>query len=311
MKEIESWRNGKWIPNSKIGTDLWDAHFFFGWAVFDAFRTYNHKPHLLQEHTNRLYRSAKLAEIEFDMSKKKMIKLVYELIDHNKDFLTDNEEFRFMVFVSPGFFRVYDDMGPIVPIITINATTVSRYARHIAPYLDSGITSIISTQRQIPSRFFDPKIKSCSRLHYGLADAEAAKYGKNVAPILLDEHGYISESSGSNVGFVKDGNVCLPSGADMLMGCTMNFIENKCVKTEVIKDNWEVYDIINADGIFFMSTFSGITPSYEIIYRNKRHKLTGGKKTIDKIIDNFSKNVGVDINKQWKDWYEKIKVKRS
>jgi len=306
MNEIESWRNGEWIPNSKIGTNLWDAHYFFGWAVFDAFRTYNHKPHLLQEHIDRLYRSATLAEIEFDMPKKKMMDLVYECIEHNKKFLPKDEEFRFMVFVSPGFFRIYDDMGPIEPIITINPTTASRYAKHIAPYLEKGVTSIISSQRQIPARFFDPKIKSCSRLHYGIADAEAAKYGRNVMPILLDEFGYITESSGSNVGFIKDGNVCLPKSGDMLGGCTMKFVETKCIKTKIIKDNWEVYDIINADAIFFTSTFSGITPSYEIIYRNKRHKLDGGKKIIDEIIDIFSKQVGVDINKQWKDWYAKM-----
>lgn len=306
MKEIESWRNGEWIPNSRIGTNLWDAHYFFGWAVFDAFRTYNHTPHVLKEHIDRLYRSAFLAEISFDMPKQTMIDLVHEVIDHNKEFFPKGEEYRFMIFISPGYFRIYDDMGDPGPIITINATTTSRYAKYIAPHLDSGVTSLISSQRQIPSRFFDPKIKSCSRLHYGIADAEAATYGKDVHPILLDEHGYVTESSGSNVGFVKDGRVCLPKGGNMLSGCTMEFIEQECINDEIIKDNWEVYDIINADGIFFSSTFSGITPSYEIIYRNKRQKLQGGKPLIEKMIENFSRHVGVDVNKQWKDWYEKM-----
>jgi branched-subunit amino acid aminotransferase/4-amino-4-deoxychorismate lyase len=306
MKEIESWRNGEWIPNSRIGTNLWDAHYFFGWAVFDAFRTYNHKPHLLKEHIDRLYRSAFLAEISFDMPKKTMIDHVHEVIDHNKEFFPKEEEYRFMIFISPGYFRIYDDMGDPGPIITINATTTSRYAKYIAPHLDSGVTSLISSQRQIPSRFFDPKIKSCSRLHYGIADAEAATYGKDVHPILLDEHGYITESSGSNVGFVKDGQVCLPKGGDMLTGCTMEFIEKECIDSEILRENWEVYDIINADGIFFSSTFSGITPSYEIIYRNKRQKLQGGKPLIEKMIKNFSSHVGVDVNKQWKDWYAKV-----
>jgi len=304
MQEIESWRNGKWIPNSKIGTNLWDAHYFFGWAVFDAFRTYNHIPFLLDEHIDRLYRSAKLTQIEFDMSKERMKELVYETIEHNKKFFTKNEEFRFMIFISPGYFRIYDDMGPINPIITINVTTTSRYAKHVAPILDTGVTSIISSQRQIPTRFFDPKIKSCSRLHYGMADTEAANYGKNIVPILLDEHGYITESSGSNVGFVKDGKVCLPQGGDMLRGCTLNFVEKKCIETEILKDNWEVYDIINSDGVFFMSTFSGITPSYEIIHMNRRYKLEGGKKVINDIINKFSEHIGIDVNKQWKDWYD-------
>jgi 4-amino-4-deoxychorismate lyase len=70
--ELESWQNGKWIPNSQIGTKMYDAHYFFGWAAFDSFRTFNKKPHMLDEHINRLYNSAKLAYIDFDMSKEKM-----------------------------------------------------------------------------------------------------------------------------------------------------------------------------------------------------------------------------------------------
>lgn len=306
MKEIESWRNEEWIPNSKIGTNLWDAHYFFGWAVFDAFRTYNHKPHLLNEHIDRLYRSANLAEVPFNMSKKRVKELVHEVIDHNKEFFPKNEEYRFMIFISPGYFKIYDDMGNPGAIITINTTTTSRYAKHVAPYLDNGVTSLISSQRQIPARFLDPKIKSCSRLHYGIADAEAARYGNHTYPILLDENGFIAESSGSNVGFVKDGEICLPKSSEMLQGCTMEFIERECTTTEIIKDNWEVYDIVHSDGIFFTSTFSGLTPSYEIIYRNKKYKLKGGKELIDDLIINFSKSVGLDINKQWKDWYAKM-----
>ena len=306
--EIESWQNNKWVPNSKIGTSLWSAHFFFGYAVFDAFRTYNHSLHMLNCHIDRLYRSAKSAFIDIPISKGKMILLIQDVMEHNKQFFPKDEEYRFMIFISPGVFKVFEDMGDAKPIVTINLTTTSRYAKYIAPYLEKGYTSLITHQLQIPSRFLDPKIKSCSRLHYGLAGAEAAQLGDGVMPILLDEHGYIAESHGSNVGFVKDDCLCLPKTRDMLDGCTMQFIKilakNRCI--DIIYDNWEPYDIINSDGIIFTSTFSGLMPSWKIIHKGQTHELNkDNDDIIDVLINEFSTQVRLDVKEQWRNWYDK------
>jgi branched-chain amino acid aminotransferase len=147
MNEIYSWKNEKWIPNSKIGADLWDAHYFFGWAVFDAFRTYNHIPHLLHEHINRLINSAILTSIPINYTKDQLINIVYEVINKNK--FEKDEEYRFMIFASPGYFKIYDDMGNTNPILTINATTCSRYSKHIYPYLKDGIVSFLQVKLKI------------------------------------------------------------------------------------------------------------------------------------------------------------------
>jgi len=304
MKEIYSWKNGKWIPNSKIGTNLWDAHYFFGLAVFDAFRTYNHIPHLLHEHLNRLYRSALLTSIPINYTKEELIDIIHKVIDKNK--FDKNEEYRFMVFASPGYFKIYSDMGNTDPILTVNVTTCSRYASHIAPYLEEGVVSLISSQPQIPSRFLDPRIKSCSRLHYGIADAEASTYGKDIYPILLDEYGHISESSGSNVGIIKDNKIILPNEDNILRGCTIEFIEklSKDNGIEVSHKNIDVYDVINSNCIFYTSTFAGLIPSYKLIYRNKKIDLKKDNILFDKIQKAFSTFIGIDIKKQWRDWYE-------
>jgi len=306
MKEIESWQNGEWIPNSKIGTKLWDAHFFFGYAVFDAFRTYDHKLHMLDCHINRLYKSAKLVDIDIGIEKYDLIKKVKEVMNHNKEFFED-DEYRFMIFVSPGFFKIYDDMGKTQTILTINTTTTSRYAKHIYPYIRNGLTSVITNQQQIPFRFLDSKIKSCSRLHYGLADVEAKKYSDNAYPILLDEFGYIAESSGSNVGFIKNNNLYFPDSKDMLEGCTMKFIERISNKVELNfkKGSYTPYDLIDCDCILYTSTFSGILPSYTFIHKGNTYQLNKdkGHKIFDKLMIAFSNEVGVDIYNQWRNWY--------
>lgn len=304
MKEIESWKNSQWVPNSKIGADLWDAHYFFGWAVFESIRTYNHTPFLLDEHIHRLFRSAKHAEIKLDMTTTELVSLIYETIEHNKKFFDKNEEYRIMVFVSPGYFAIYRDMGKQETIVTINVTTTSRYAQFVAPYIKDGVTGFISSQRQIPSRFLNPKIKSCSRLHYGIADSEAWNYGgAGVFPVMLDENSYIAESSGANIAFFKDDMMCLPKDKNILNGCTMKFIIKE-FPISFHKDDWDVYDLLDSDGILFTSTFFGLLPCYRIVYRNKKHELTGrAKGHIANIMSEFSESVGVDINKQWNNWF--------
>jgi len=308
MKEIESWKNGEWIPNSKIGTQLWDAHYFFGWAVFDAFRTYNGKIHMYDCHIHRFYRSARMCSIEVPLKKEHLKEKISEVMKHNREFFKD-DEYRFMVFLSPGNFKIYKDMGVTDPSLTINVTTTSRYAPHIYPYLEKGFVSLITQQRQIPSRYLDPKIKSCSRLHYGLADTEAATYGEGVLPILLDEHGYICESSGSNVGFIKDEEIFLPQSKDMLQGCTINFVEQVVKnKVSITYGDWEPYDLVNADALFYTSTFLGVMPSYELIYKNKKFSLNKkkAKKVYETIVAEYSKAVDVNVYDQWRKWYEML-----
>lgn len=310
MKEIESWQNGEWIPNSKTSIPIWDAHCFFGWCVFEALRTYNKNVFLIDEHINRLFKSAKLTFIPLvnTYTQEQVKELVLQVIRHNQEFFDDKEEIRVMIFVSPGNFKIYEDMGTPKIRLTINITTTSRYAPHIAPYIKSGFKGIIVTQPQIPSRFLDAKIKSCSRLHYGIADKEASQYGSGTKPILLDEHGYITESSGGNIAFFKNDKICLPQENDMLRGCTMEYVKEICklINIDVEHNNWSPYDIINSDGAFFTSTFFGIIPCSNIVYRGKTYKIMNekGTKKMDELIHKFDYLVRVNTWKQWSDWVE-------
>lgn len=304
MNEIESWQNNKWIPNSELKISAYDAHFFFGWAVFEAIRSYNKKLFLLDEHIMRLYRSAKMAEIEFALDPSAMKNIISSVIDHNSPFFGKDEEYRIMIFVSPGNFKIYQDMGEPVPSITISLSNVSRYAPFVLPYVDKGFTGVVVSQKQIPNRFLDQKIKSCSRLHLGLADREAARYGEEGRPILLDENDFLAESSGGNIAFLTEQGMHIPRNEDILRGCTMEYIKHIAdgLSLEILEGDWSVYDLIDSDCAMFTSTFYGIIPCFNIVYRGKKYSLGGSKKSLFAIISNFGDSVGVDIASQWKEW---------
>jgi len=304
MEEIECWKNGEWVSASKLSIETWDAHYFFGWAVFDAFRTYKHKLFQIQEHLDRLYKGAKLASVPIKYTKEELLDIINQVMERNKRFFID-DEYRFMVFATPGNFKIFDDYGKPEPKLSIQLTTTSRYAKFIYPYLEKGYTSLITHQKQIPSRFFDVRIKSCSRLHYGMADAECKEYGSGVYPILLDEFDNICESSGSNIAFMKDEEVFIPKGTDMLNGCTLKSLKKslKYMDIPFQEGIYKPYDIIDCDGILYTSTYSGITPSYKLIYKEQEYELnkTG---LYEEILKGFSHIVGLDVKKQWKRWYD-------
>lgn len=305
MKEILSWKNGDYLSEKNLGVSAWDAHYFFGWAVFDAFRTYNHKLFHVDYHLDRLYKSASLTGIDIKYSKSEILDKISNLIEINKELFND-DEYRFMIFATPGKFKIYNDMGDIGPNLTIQLTTTSRYAKHIYPHLKEGWTSLVTHQKQIPSRFFDVRIKSCSRLHYGIADMECKQYGGATNPILLDEHGNLCESSGSNIAFVKENTVHIPIGTDMLDGCTLKVLKESCyLKGIPIKEEiYKPYDLIDCNGILYTSTYSGITPSYKLIY-NSNEYILNNTGLYNEIMKGFNEIVGLNAREQWRKWYER------
>jgi len=304
MKGITSWKNGEYITNNQLGISAWDAHFFFGWAAFDAFRTYGHKLFNIDYHLDRFLKSSKLIGIDIKYSKNEIKQTIENLMDINKGFF-EGDEYRFMIFSTPGRFKIYEDMGDTDPNLTIQLTTTSRYAKFIYPNLERGWTSLITHQKQIPSRFFDVRIKSCSRLHYGLADLECRKINEPTNPILLDEHGNICESSGSNIAFIKGNTLHIPHGTDMLQGNTIRVLESLAKSADMVikKGIYKPYDLIDCDCILYTSTYSGITPSYKLIYNDRTYNLNKNNKYYKRIMDIFSKHVGIDVIEQWKNWY--------
>jgi len=310
MKEVETWQNGKWTPNSQASIPIYDSHLFFGWAVFEALRTYNHKIFLLDEHIDRFFKSAELAEIPLadKFTKKEIEHLIINVLHHNKEFFPTGEEYRIMAFASPGYFKIYQDVDGYTDFrLTINVSNASRYSYYIAPFLEQGFRAIIVNQPQIPSRFLDPKIKSCSRLHLGIADMEAGRFGERSIPLLLDEHGHLSESTGGNIIFFKDYKVCMPKEENILRGCTLKYIEILCDKLqyEIVKDDWDPYDLIHSDGAMFTSTFYGIIPCSSVNYRGKEHGILNGRggRYLSGILREFNIAVSTDTWKQWEVWY--------
>jgi len=293
MDEIESWQNGKWVPNSQLGIPITDAHVMYGISVFDALRTYKHNIWRMDSHLDRLHAGMRMAGIKNDDTRL-LRQILFDCIHHNSEFFPHDEEYRFMIYVSPGDFPIYMDNPE--SRLTVFVTPCSQYAQYVAPYLEKGVVGSVVSQQQIPFRFIDPRVKQCSRWHYWMADREVDSRG--MEPIMLDEQGFVAESSGSNIGVVdKDGVLWEPYGVNHLGGIMMDSlgVAYPCELTP--------YDLIHADSVIFTSTFKTVVPCYNVTWMGRTYELPNKYDMPRKLLCDFGDRVGVDLVKQWEDWF--------
>src|SRR5205807_3553918 len=74
---------GQWVHPHEATISINDVAVLRGYSAFEALRTYNQRPFHLDEHLDRLYRSAGLIELDIPWSREHITALVQEIIARN------------------------------------------------------------------------------------------------------------------------------------------------------------------------------------------------------------------------------------
>lgn len=264
--------NGNWVPEAAAKIHIYDSQFLYGDACFEMHRTFRHKHFLLPAHIDRLWISMKALQIPITKTKAEVFKLCDEAIERN-NFPVD-EEYRFMINVSRGPLEIYREVFELAegeswgePTWIVNVWPLSKTTKKLAHFYDDPADARVTVQRQVPSQFIDAKVKNRSRQHYKMADLEMKKYNNKALPLLLDDDGFICESTGSNFMIVKNGTLIVPELRNMLRGCSMMYIIDKLAKSRMIPvefKNFEPYDVLEADEAMFTGTFYNLIPCNKI-----------------------------------------------
>jgi branched-chain amino acid aminotransferase len=319
MTERQTYSSGEWIPESKAAIHIYDSQFMFGDGVFEMVRTFNHSFFLLDEHIDRLFRSMKFLDIPITKTKEEVRSLCYEAFDRNSAFFKKDingytEECRLMLNVSRGPLGIYKEVFELQkgekwnePTWIINVWELSKTSKTLAHYFETGVNAVISEQRQIPSRLLENKVKNRSRMHYQMANLQMKPYGKDAMPLLLDEDGFVAESTGANFLIIKNNKIISPELRNMLRGSSMIYVVQTIASQlgiEVEYKNFEPYDVLEADEAMFTGTFVNLLPCNRINgkYLNDKVKENPMGELTKKICDQWSQNVGIDIIKQIKHW---------
>ena len=305
--------NGNFVPESDAKISIFDSALMFGDMVFEMTRSFNKKQFKLKEHIDRLYSSIEHVKIPLEISKQEMEEICYKTIEKNQLEFLDSDEHRLMINVSRGPLSIYSEIfnHKLEPTVIVADFPLKWTVQGMGKLFDSGINAIIPEQRAIPEELLDPKVKNRSRLHYMMANIQTSEFpGENNWPLLLDPDNFVAEGSGDNFFIVKDNELFTPEPRNILVGISRNYILELANNLGIAchETNLKVNDVKNADEAFMSATPFCMLPVTTI----HGEKIGTGERgpIFDKLLDQWSTNVGLNIESQIKDFNKELEDRK-
>ncbi|MGK0577834.1 branched-chain-amino-acid transaminase [Macrococcus capreoli] len=233
---------------------VYDHGLLYGDGVYEGIRCYSKNIFQLNEHIERLYKSAKSIRLEIKYSKEEIIDKVIETVNKNN---LENAYIRLLVTRGKGPIGPNPDLCKKSTLIIISEDLPNVHGSNA---LDKGMSLAIVSTRRDPVDSTSHEIKSLNYLNSVMAKMEAKQSNADDA-IILDQNGYISESPICNIFMIENNEVITPQSSNgILKGITRkNVIEiAKELNLKVTERNITPYELINANEVFLTGTHAEI-----------------------------------------------------
>src|ERR1700704_3364529 len=240
--------NGRLVHRDEAGISPFDSAVQGGDAVWEGLRLYNGRIFKLNEHLDRLERSARALSIVDLPPREKIINEIKRTLTANK--MRDAVHIRLTVT------RGVKITSGMDPRLNQSGPTLIVLAEHKAPvYAKTGLTLITSRMRRPPPEVLDARIHHANLLNSILAKIEANNAGVDDA-LMLDTRGFVAETNATNIFIVRKGDlatshaVACPEGitrATIIEICAAEKI--RCVETDLLP-----VDVYGANEMFCTGT---------------------------------------------------------
>jgi branched-subunit amino acid aminotransferase/4-amino-4-deoxychorismate lyase len=250
--------NDRFLPLSEARLTLHDAGFVMGVTITDLCRTFRHRPYRLADHLRRFRQSCDLAQVPQPRSDEELTTLAEKLVAHNATLLQPYQELALVFFATPGPVGYYlgEPGGAGDGPATFGMHTFPLPFERYAGLVRDGACLVTPSARHVPSVCVDPRIKQRSRMHWWLADREARQLRPGAIALLLDEHGFVTETAAANFLLVHDGTVLSPPRASVLGGVSLLVVEELCrdLGVPISERQLTLDDCLRADEAWLTST---------------------------------------------------------
>lgn len=300
--ERKVYLNGSFVAEADANISIFDSALMFGDMVFEVVRTYNGVPFRLRDHLERLYAGLKILEINCGLTLEEMHAATLRTLELNELTNPQHLDWQIMHNVSRGPLGLYKSVFPggMRPTVVINCWPLPGKVAGVAAVYETGMHAITPPQHSVPSRLIDPKIKNRSRIYYQVANMQVQKLDAQAWPLLVDDDGLITESTGANFFIVKNGQVLTSEPRNILRGVTRQAVLELAERLAIPcrECNLEPYDVMNADEAFFTATSFAILPAT----RYNGQPIGAGKPgpVTQRLLAAWSEMVGVDVVAQAK-----------
>jgi D-alanine transaminase len=233
-----------------------DRGYHFGDAVYEVILYNQGVFYDFDDHINRLFRSLNSIDIQFSISKKTIKLIVKNLIRLNK--------------ISFGSVYIQVSRGIADRNHTFNNLNIKPILTIITSKKHNNINNDIIGVKAITvrdNRWARPDIKTTQLLPNVLAKTKANKQGAYES-IFIDDEGYVTEGSSSNIWIINKDNEIITRSIDgkILSGITRKTIAkfSKLNDLTVIENKFSKDEMLNAKEVFLTSASSFVTPITEI-----------------------------------------------
>ena len=296
------WLDGEMVPWREAKTHVLTHTLHYGMGVFEGVRAYKAEQGTsifrLQDHTDRLFNSAKIMRMPMPFSKEVVNEAQRAAVREN------NLE---SAYIRPMCFYGSEGMGlradNLQVHVMVAAWTWGAYLG--AENMEKGIRIKTSSFTRHHVNITMCKAKANGNyMNSMLALREALDDGYDEA-LLLDVDGYVAEGSGENFFLVKDGVIYTPDLTSALDGITRKTLLRmaKDLGVEVREKRISRDEVYIADEAFFTGTAAEVTPIREL---DRRPIGAGTRGPLTEKLQSLYFDIVHGRNDKYLDWLTKV-----
>lgn len=256
------WMDGQWVEWRDAKVHVLTHTLHYGAGVFEGLRAYHtdQGPAIfkLEEHTDRLFRSAHILNMKIPFSKEEINQAHLDAITNNN---LDSAYIRSMCFYGS------EGMGLRADNLKVHVMIAAwEWGAYLgAESMEKGIRIRTSsyTRNHVNSTMCKAKANG-NYINSILALQEALAAGYDEA-LLLDHEGFVAEGSGENLFVVRNGVLYTPETTSALEGITretiLTIVQEQGLK--VVEKRMTRDEVYVADEAFFTGSAAEVTPIRE------------------------------------------------
>ena len=259
MKKSEFiWLDGELVEWDNANVSVMTHTLHYGTGVFEGMRARETEKgtsvQFLDDHVDRLYRSAEAYNLEIPFNKNVISNAIKEIVKVNK---LKSAYIRPLVFFGDG------EMGLLPQDIPVRVAIAAwEWGAYLGDDAGSqGVNVCISDWQRISPKSFKPFAKGVGGyMNSTLAKIDAVKEGFDDA-IMLSDNGTVAEGSGQNIFIYKNDQLLTPSiETGALGGITRKMVIEiaNYLDIPVVEQDLSPADLIASDEIFFTGTATEI-----------------------------------------------------
>jgi branched-chain amino acid aminotransferase len=320
MDQPIAFLNGEWIPASAAAVSVNDAGFVQGTTVAEQLRSFSGKLFRLREHLVRLAHSLEIIGVELPMTLDELAEVSEQLAAHNHPFLTPGDDLGLSIVVTPGAYPTFASQvaptkgdSPIfvdhgfaavpakIGTVPQPRPTVCLHTYRLPFHLwakkyREGQRLATTGVEQVPTRCWPPALKCRSRMHYYLADRQAAAIDPQARALLLDADGFVAEASTANMLIYRtDEGLLSPPLPKILRGISLSVVVELAGQLGIrfTERDLTLDDVASADEVLLTSTTVCILPATRL----NGQPIASGRpgEVFSRLMAAWSKMVGLDV----------------